>query len=76
METRRLGRTGHMSSIIAFGGFAVGWVSQEEADAAIDMALENGINHIDVSPMYGQAEARLGSWNQRHASKFFLEPKN
>jgi aryl-alcohol dehydrogenase-like predicted oxidoreductase len=75
METRRLGKTGHMSSIIAFGGFAVGWVSQKEADAAIDMAVENSINHIDVSPMYGEAEVRIGSWNQRHGNHFFLACK-
>jgi aryl-alcohol dehydrogenase-like predicted oxidoreductase len=75
METRRLGKTGHMSSIVVFGGFAVGWVSQDEADTALDMALENGINHIDVSPIYGEAEARIGSWNRRHGSQFFLACK-
>ena len=75
METRRLGKTGHMSSIIVFGGFAVGWVNQKEADAAIDMAVENGINHIDVSPIYGEAEVRIGSWNQRHGNHFFLACK-
>jgi aryl-alcohol dehydrogenase-like predicted oxidoreductase len=64
-----------MNSIIAFGGFAVGWVSQDEADAAIDMALDNGINYIDVSPLYGEAEARIGSWNQRNGNKFFLACK-
>ena len=72
METRRLGRTGHMSSIIAFGGFALFRLPQKEADAALEMALENGINHIDVSPIYGQAEARIGSWIGRNGKKFFI----
>lgn len=75
METRPLGRTGHMSSIVVFGGFAVGWVDQGEANAALDMALENGINHIDVSPVYGEAEARIGSWLGRNGKKFFLACK-
>jgi aryl-alcohol dehydrogenase-like predicted oxidoreductase len=75
METRPLGKTGHRSSIVVFGGFAVGWVDQEEADAALDMACENGINHIDVSPIYGEAEARIGSWIGRNGRKFFIACK-
>ncbi len=72
METRRLGRTGQMSSIIAFGSFALYNASQKEADAALEMALAAGINHIDVSPIYGQAEERIGSWIKRHGKKFFI----
>jgi predicted aldo/keto reductase-like oxidoreductase len=76
MEKRRLGRTGHMSSIITFGGFAVGWVSQKEADTAIETALETGINTVDVAPSYGEAEARLGSYFERHGNSFFLNCKS
>jgi aryl-alcohol dehydrogenase-like predicted oxidoreductase len=72
MEKRKLGRTGQMSSIITFGGIAVGRVGQKEADKAIEMALEAGINRVDVSPIYGEAEARLGSYFRRHGNPFFL----
>ena len=72
MEKRKLGRTGQMSSILTFGGFALYHVNQKEADTAIEMALEAGINQIDVSPFYGGAEARLGSWFKRHGNDFFL----
>ncbi|HEY98491.1 MAG TPA: aldo/keto reductase [Dehalococcoidia bacterium] len=72
METRRLGRTGHMSSIITFGGFALLQASQKDADKALETALANGINHIDVSPLYGQAEKRIGSWFGRNGKRFFL----
>jgi aryl-alcohol dehydrogenase-like predicted oxidoreductase len=72
MEKRRLGKTGHMSSILIFGSFALYHATQKEADAALEMALENGINHIDVSPIYGQAEKRIGSWFKRNGKKFFL----
>jgi predicted aldo/keto reductase-like oxidoreductase len=76
MEKRQLGRTGHMSSIVTFGGFAVGFdITQKEADAAIEAALEAGVNHVDVAPSYGQAEARLGSYFQRHGNPFFLNCK-
>jgi predicted aldo/keto reductase-like oxidoreductase len=72
VEKRKLGRTGQMSSILTFGGFALYHVNQKEADTAIEMALEAGINQIDVSPFYGGAEARLGSWFKRHGNDFFL----
>jgi len=72
MEKRRLGKTEHMSSILIFGSFALFRVKQKEADAALEMALENGINHIDVSPLYGDAEKHIGSWFKRNGEKFFL----
>jgi len=75
METRRLGKTGHMSSIIAFGGYALREINQKEADTALEMAINNGINLIDVSPIYGQAEARIGSWTKRNEKGFFLACK-
>lgn len=72
MEKRRLGKTGHMSSVIAFGGAALYKVSQGEADAAIELAIEHGVNHFDVAPGYGQAEMRLGPWMQKHHKEVFL----
>ena len=72
MEKRRLGKTGHMSSVLTFGGAAVGNVTQDVADRAIELALEHGINHIDVAPSYGEAELRLGPWLQRQSKQVFL----
>jgi aryl-alcohol dehydrogenase-like predicted oxidoreductase len=72
LEKRRLGKTENLSTIITFGGFALSRATQKEADAAIELALKAGINHIDVSPIYGQAEERLGSWFERHGNSFFL----
>jgi len=72
MEKRRLGRTGHMSSVLTFGGAALGQVSQAEADAAIELAIEHGVNHFDVAPTYGEAELRLGPWMEKHHDEIFL----
>jgi aryl-alcohol dehydrogenase-like predicted oxidoreductase len=72
MEKRRLGRTGHLSSIVAIGGAALGTVTQREADAAMSLALEHQINHIDVAPSYGEAELRIGPWMTKHRKDFFL----
>ena len=75
MEKRRLGRTGHMSTILTFGGAALWNATQAEADAAIEMAIEAGINTFDVGPRYGQAEIRLGPWMEKHHKEIFLACK-
>lgn len=72
MLTRRLGRTGHMSSIVIFGGAALWQEDQATANAAFDMALASGVNHIDVAPQYGLAEALTGPWLEAHRERFFL----
>ena len=72
METRRLGRTGYLTSIVTFGSFALLEASEKEAEATIEMVLEKGINHFDVSPMYGRAEEHIGGWIKRNGKKFYL----
>ena len=72
MEQRRLGRTGHMSSVVAFGCAAIGRVDQDTADRAIQTALDYGVNHIDVAPAYGDAELRLKPWMPRIRERVFL----
>jgi len=60
MHYRRLGRLGHMSSVVMYGAAALGSVSQAEADASIAYALQHGINHFDTAASYGEAEVRMG----------------
>jgi predicted aldo/keto reductase-like oxidoreductase len=72
MEKRRLGRTGHMSSIVIMGTAAFWEISQQDANAALDLALMRGVNHIDVAPQYGQAEERTGPWLESRRKQFFL----
>jgi predicted aldo/keto reductase-like oxidoreductase len=72
MKTRPLGRTGQETSLLVFGSFALFRLTQTEADRVIELALEHGINHVDVSPLYGAAEERLGSYFKRHGKPFFL----
>lgn len=66
METRRLGKTGHDSTVITFGTYAIGNASQDQADRTIEFALEHGINHFDVAPTYAEAELRLGDYLKRN----------
>ncbi len=75
METRRFGRTGHMTTVAVFGGAALWQISQEDADKVMELVIESGINHIDVAPSYGQAEIRIGPWMPRERGRFFLACK-
>jgi aryl-alcohol dehydrogenase-like predicted oxidoreductase len=72
MERRRLGRTGHLSSVVIFGAAAIGMVDEATAAAALDRALGAGVNQIDVAPTYGEAELRVGPWLARHRHEIFL----
>ncbi len=72
METRRFGRTNHLSTIAIFGAAAFWQISQEDADKMMELVIEAGINHIDVAPGYGQAEIRIGPWMPRERGRFFL----
>jgi len=75
MEKRRLGRTGHMSSVLTLGCAAFWRVPQSEVDRVMKLALEHGVNHIDVAPTYGEAELRLKKWMSEHRDEFFLACK-
>jgi aryl-alcohol dehydrogenase-like predicted oxidoreductase len=72
MQTRRFGRTGHMSTVAIFGAAAFSQVSQADADRIMELIIEAGVNHIDIAPSYGQAEERVGPWMPRERQRFFL----
>jgi aryl-alcohol dehydrogenase-like predicted oxidoreductase len=75
METRRLGRLGHQSSVLIYGAAALAEVTQEVADQSIQEALDAGINHFDTAASYGDAELRLGPWIPRIRNQIFLATK-
>jgi aryl-alcohol dehydrogenase-like predicted oxidoreductase len=75
VEQRRLGRTGHASSVLIYGAAALSDVTQEVADASIQQALDAGINHFDTAAGYGDSELRLGEWMPRIRDRIFLASK-
>ena len=75
METRRLGRLGHQSSVLVYGAAALSECDQDTADRSIQEALDAGINHLDVAAGYGDAELRLGPWMSRIRGEVFLATK-
>jgi aryl-alcohol dehydrogenase-like predicted oxidoreductase len=50
-------------------------VSQADADRALDLLLEHGVNHIDTAASYGDSELRIASWLERHRNEFFVATK-
>jgi predicted aldo/keto reductase-like oxidoreductase len=75
VEQRRLGRSGHQSSVLIYGAAALAEVDQATADASVQLALDAGINHFDVAAGYGDAELRLGPWMPDIRERVFLATK-
>jgi aryl-alcohol dehydrogenase-like predicted oxidoreductase len=69
------GRTGHLSTRVIFGAYAVAYSTQSDADRALDLLLRYGINHIDTAFSYGESELRVGPWMKRYRKEFFLATK-
>lgn len=69
LAKRRLGRNGMGGAevtvlglgTVGLGGF-YGEVAEDEAVRAFRRAMELGINYVDTSPLYKEAEARIGRW--------------
>ncbi len=72
MQARRFGRTGHDSTVAILGGFVFSNATQAETDEMMVRVIAAGVNHIDIAPSYGEAEARLGPWMPRERTRFFL----
>ena len=75
VDTAPFGRTGHQSTRVIFGSAGLGDVSQEEADAVLEVLLAHGVNHLDTAASYGEAEVRMGPWMPAHRGEFFLATK-
>jgi len=60
VERRRLGRTGHDSSVAILGGAAFARSDPDVTATSFHQALAAGVNHLDVAPQYGMAQELLG----------------
>ena len=75
MEHRRLGRLGRKNSVLIFGGAALSEITEEEADSAISLALEAGVDHFDTAADYGDSELHYGRWMPEIRDDIFLSTK-
>ena len=78
MEYRELGRTGWKISAISLGTWAMGslWgaVDQRESLAALNRALDLGVNFFDTSDAYG-SELLLGQLRRQRHEPFYIATK-
>lgn len=75
IEKKPFGRTGHLSSRVIFGAFAVSNTSPDQSQRVLEELLNYGINHIDTAPSYGDSEQNVGPWMAEHRQDFFLATK-
>jgi|UniRef100_A0A7J2TZJ2 aryl-alcohol dehydrogenase-like predicted oxidoreductase len=76
MEYRRLGRTGLKVSILTIGGYGPGvYPDIHQAINAVESALNEGLNMIDIAPSYGDAEVRLGPLIKKYRERIVIAEK-
>ena len=81
MEYRELGRTGWKVSAISFGAWAIGgtWgkVDDQESLAALQRAIDLGVNFFDTADVYGngRSERLLGQLKREHREPIYIATK-
>lgn len=81
MEYRELGRTSWKISAISFGAWAIGgtWgsVDDRESLAALNRALDLGVNFFDTADVYGdgRSERLLGQLRKERREPFYIATK-
>uniref|UniRef100_A0A7C5US59 Aldo/keto reductase n=1 Tax=Ignisphaera aggregans TaxID=334771 RepID=A0A7C5US59_9CREN len=76
MEYRRLGKTEYRVSLLAIGGCGPGIAPDTPiALKAVENAINEGLNIIDIAPSYGEAEVRLGPLIKKYRGKLIIAEK-
>ena len=81
MQCRELGRTGWQVSTVSFGAWAIGgaWgsVDDQESLAALDRAVDLGVNFIDTADVYGdgRSERLVSELRRRRSEKIYVATK-
>jgi aryl-alcohol dehydrogenase-like predicted oxidoreductase len=81
MDYRELGRTGWKVSSLSFGAWAIGadWgtVDDKESFAALNRAIELGVNFFDTADVYGdgRSEKLLENLRRQHREKIIIATK-
>jgi aryl-alcohol dehydrogenase-like predicted oxidoreductase len=82
MQYRKLGKSGIEVSVVGFGAWAIGgWAwggaDENQAVAAIQTAIDRGVNLIDTAPMYGygRSEEIVGRAIQGRRDRVVLATK-
>lgn len=81
MKYRKLGKTGFEISEVSFGAWAIGgtWgpVDDKVSMAALEAAIEGGVNFFDTADVYGdgRSERLLGQLKKSHKDRIYIGTK-
>ncbi len=77
METRRLGKTGMMVSVIGFGASEIGYqnVAPRTVETLLNSALDAGLNVIDTAACYDASEELIGRAIGHRRNEYYLLTK-
>ncbi len=76
IATRRLGRTEHQSSLAILGGAAFWESTAAVTEQMFQLALDAGVNHLDIAPSYGHAELVVGPLVAAVRDRLFIGEKS
>ena len=72
---RRLGTTDQVSFIAGLGGITLMPMDPGDAIRLAHEAIDAGVNHFDVAPTYGDAQAKMGEVLRHRRDEVFLSCK-
>jgi predicted aldo/keto reductase-like oxidoreductase len=75
MKYRPFGKMGYNVSALGFGAMNLPGVPFEQAKAALNYALDRGINYIDTAAAYRNSEEIIGNSISHRREEFFLATK-
>ncbi len=75
MQYRKLGKTDLEVSVVGFGAIKLPEVRYEEAELALNRALDLGINFVDTARAYHDSERKIGKALKSRRDEYYLATK-
>lgn len=75
LEKRRLGKTDLEVTVFGFGCIKFPHISGEQAAAALDHAIDLGVNFVDTARGYGDSEVKIGPVLKRRREEVTIATK-
>jgi len=75
LEKRWLGRTGLEVTVLGFGCIKFPDISAQQAAAALDRAIDLGVNFVDTARVYGDSEEKIGRVLARRRDEVYIATK-
>ncbi|HEY0826490.1 MAG TPA: aldo/keto reductase [Bacilli bacterium] len=75
MRYTAMGKIGYPVSSLGFGAMNLPGVPLEQARAALNYALDHGVNYIDTAAAYGTSEEIIGESISHRRNEYFLATK-